>query len=376
MVSVHRQDGTLIGSFSPFPNTVLLNGMSLAVGNFVGDATPEIAVGRWAGHDSTIALFTNRGTPLGSFLAFAPSFSGGVTLTTLPWPGASHDFLAVGAGVGGGPHVRVYSGDGVLQSQFFASAPDEIGGVNLLALPGSDRPTLLATPFAFGPAKIRSWIWSEERGWQQSSTTPAYATYPYGVALLAGQQTQEFLTIPMHGYGGTHVKTWVHTQSHANLAYEFFLGPAGKADRAVCTSTPSTLWCVNTAPILRTPFGKHILVEATPAQLTAYEYGLAMRRFLVSVGIGSLTPMGAFAVQRKKHWHDYVRFYAPGDRRNYSFKQVEFNLQFKPSYYIHYAYWHNHWGHRMSHGCVNAPYEGVKWLYAWSEVGTPITIAP
>jgi lipoprotein-anchoring transpeptidase ErfK/SrfK len=36
---------------------------------------------------------------------------------------------------------------------------------------------------------------------------------------------------------------------------------------------------------------------------------------------------------------------------------------------FHGTYWHDNFGSRMSHGCVNMRVEDAKWLYRWS---TPI----
>ena len=55
---------------------------------------------------------------------------------------------------------------------------------------------------------------------------------------------------------------------------------------------------------------------------------------------------------------------------------------------LHGAYWHNNFGHPMSHGCVNMRIEDAEKLYYWTapnvkgnttysnqeEPGTPITI--
>lgn len=41
---------------------------------------------------------------------------------------------------------------------------------------------------------------------------------------------------------------------------------------------------------------------------------------------------------------------------------------------IHGAYWHNNFGYRMSHGCVNLPVGFAKWLYEITPVGTKVWI--
>ena len=78
---------------------------------------------------------------------------------------------------------------------------------------------------------------------------------------------------------------------------------------------------------------------------------------------------------RKLRWHDYVWSYGKDDVRNYNLPNVEYNLEFTRHFYIHHAYWHSNWGNPMSHGCVNAPYEGVEWTYNWAEVGTPVVVS-
>jgi lipoprotein-anchoring transpeptidase ErfK/SrfK len=38
---------------------------------------------------------------------------------------------------------------------------------------------------------------------------------------------------------------------------------------------------------------------------------------------------------------------------------------------IHGTYWHNDFGARRSHGCVNVPIEVAKFVYLWTEPVTP-----
>ena len=54
--------------------------------------------------------------------------------------------------------------------------------------------------------------------------------------------------------------------------------------------------------------------------------------------------------------------------------KIKWNLRFKPRYYIHTAYWHNNFGHRMSHGCINTREADAEWIYHWAEIGTPVVI--
>ena len=37
---------------------------------------------------------------------------------------------------------------------------------------------------------------------------------------------------------------------------------------------------------------------------------------------------------------------------------------------LHGAYWHNNFGNRMSHGCINLPLDMAHFLYGWAPLGT------
>ena len=41
---------------------------------------------------------------------------------------------------------------------------------------------------------------------------------------------------------------------------------------------------------------------------------------------------------------------------------------------LHGAYWHNNFGNRMSHGCVNMPIAAAKLVYDWAPIGTEVWV--
>jgi hypothetical protein len=41
---------------------------------------------------------------------------------------------------------------------------------------------------------------------------------------------------------------------------------------------------------------------------------------------------------------------------------------------LHGAYWHNNFGNRMSHGCVNLPLDMAAFLFAWAPLGTVVWV--
>ena len=47
---------------------------------------------------------------------------------------------------------------------------------------------------------------------------------------------------------------------------------------------------------------------------------------------------------------------------------------FYRGYAIHGTYWHDSFGHPMSHGCVNLTEADAAWLYHWAPLGTPVVV--
>lgn len=38
---------------------------------------------------------------------------------------------------------------------------------------------------------------------------------------------------------------------------------------------------------------------------------------------------------------------------------------------IHGTYWHNRYGEKLSHGCINVPIPVAKWIYFWTQPAVP-----
>jgi thermitase len=112
-------------------------GVSLAVGDVRPDvAGDEIITGAATNGGPHVRVFSANGAPLGDgFMAFDPHFIGGVSVAVGDFDGANSGLeIAVAAGPGGGPHVRIFRSDGsALGGGFFAYAPNFAGGVRLAA---------------------------------------------------------------------------------------------------------------------------------------------------------------------------------------------------------------------------------------------------
>jgi RHS repeat-associated protein len=84
-------------------------GVSVAMGDVNGDGITDIITAAGAGGGPHVKVFSGVNNELlASFYAFAPGFSGGVTVAAADFTGDGKADLVVGAGAGGGPHVKVF----------------------------------------------------------------------------------------------------------------------------------------------------------------------------------------------------------------------------------------------------------------------------
>ncbi|KKU10306.1 MAG: hypothetical protein UX13_C0015G0015 [Candidatus Woesebacteria bacterium GW2011_GWB1_45_5] len=115
---------------------------------------------------------------------------------------------------------------------------------------------------------------------------------------------------------------------------------------------------------------KEIVVELSTQQVFVYENGELLNTFLVSTGTSEHpTVQGHFPIWIKL---ESDRMTGPG----YDLKGVPWVMYFYQGYGLHGTYWHNNFGHPMSHGCVNLRTEDAKWLFDWAEVGTVVWVIP
>ncbi len=123
---------------------------------------------------------------------------------------------------------------------------------------------------------------------------------------------------------------------------------------------------------------KLITVDLGSQLLTAWEGGQIKHQTKVSTGM-YLTPTikGSFKIKWKvpkqamKGPSPYKKYYPTG---KYFIKDVPHVMYFYQAYAIHGAYWHNNFGSRASHGCVNVPLASAEWLYNWAETGTRVEV--
>lgn len=117
---------------------------------------------------------------------------------------------------------------------------------------------------------------------------------------------------------------------------------------------------------------KRIEVDLTNQRIYAFEGDRKVYDFLVSTGKWNRTPTGTFRIWTKLR---YTKMSGGSKalRTYYYLPNVPFTMFFANNEYpahlgygIHGTYWHNNFGHPMSHGCVNMKTEEVEKLFYWA----------
>lgn len=115
---------------------------------------------------------------------------------------------------------------------------------------------------------------------------------------------------------------------------------------------------------------KHIYVDLTNQKLSAYEGNSKVYEFPISSGKFGRTPTGDFRVWI---WLRYTRMSGGSGAGYYNLPNVPYTMFFYNSavpkhrgYGLHGAYWHNNFGHPMSHGCINMRPEDAGKIFTWT----------
>jgi lipoprotein-anchoring transpeptidase ErfK/SrfK len=165
--------------------------------------------------------------------------------------------------------------------------------------------------------------------------------------------------------------TPTHTPTATPTATPTPIPPTIAPPTATYTPTPSPTPSPSPSPTPHLPAippTKTIVIDLSDQTLTAYENELTVYSTLISSGTARTpTPIGQFAIHSKIRSQTMS---GPG----YSLPNVQFVSYFYRDYAIHGTYWHDNFGHPMSHGCVNLRTIDAEWLYGWAPIGTSVFV--
>jgi hypothetical protein len=160
---VYRSNGTLVGGFDAYPG-VFQGGVRVAFGDLDRDGVRDLVTGPGPGLQPEVAVFTqnwsgdrDRGTRLSHFLAYEPTFRGGVSIAVADVLGRGVGQIVAAPGAGRPADVRVFDPAGSLLSSFRAFEDGYTGGVSVAAgdLNADGRAEIVVGTLA-GQARVRA----------------------------------------------------------------------------------------------------------------------------------------------------------------------------------------------------------------------------
>ena len=139
------------------------------------------------------------------------------------------------------------------------------------------------------------------------------------------------------------------------------------------------------------PGQKRIIVSIAEQRAWVYQGDELVLTTLVSTGLSpNDTSTGAFRIRIKKQLEDMRGatnaegevIWVVGDGGDPPPGSIPYGVDDVPNvlYFsldaeaLHGTYWHNNFGNKMSHGCVNLPLPVAEFLFAWAPLGTPIIV--
>jgi len=383
-VRVFTTDGKQVSSFRAYPDT-FKGGVRVAVGDVDGDGKAEIVTAPGPGIEPWMNVFAGDGTRLmkTGVLAYPKEFKAGVHVVAADLDRDGKAEIVTTPGPGGGPHVRIWNGKlENLGRDFFAFDGSMQDGVTMAVTRTLAGPQLVFGVESWSEPLVRRFV--VYPGLELVKEFYPFATSSRsGVRLSAldydGDGVDEILATANGGifpelyiydvYGTRYDQKTVVDAGYRGAMSFTQLDTDGDGRLELASLT--------VAPIVAGPLDKlkFIEVDLKEQRLYAYERGRIARTYLVSTGVRKHpTPVMETTVQEKVFKKDYRWNYGLNNPENYNLPNVRWNLRIKGPVYIHYAYWHNNFGYRMSHGCVNTAKADAEWTYNWAEVGLPVVV--
>ncbi len=116
--------------------------------------------------------------------------------------------------------------------------------------------------------------------------------------------------------------------------------------------------------------GRWAAVDLYEQTLVAYEDDTPVFATLVSTGLpGWDTNEGIFTVWARLAVGNQSG--ATGAPDSYALESVPWIMYFDGDISFHGAYWHDDFGYRRSHGCVNMTISDARYLFEWTGASTP-----
>ncbi|QGJ70728.1 Hypothetical protein PBC10988_24260 [Planctomycetales bacterium 10988] len=232
IVRLFDESGNEVMSFFPY-TAAFTGGVRVAAGDINGDGILDIVTAAGPGGGPRVQVFSSDTSPtlsgpLMDFYAYTPSITVGLFVAVGDVNDDGFDDIITAPDLGGGPHVKVFSGqDGSLLSEFYAYNPTFTGGVRIAAgdIDGNGTAEIITAAGPGGGPHIRAFEGTS--GMQMPGAATNFYAYAAnvttGVFVAAGDVNDDglddIITAPDAG-GGPHVK--VFSSDDGSLLQNFY----------------------------------------------------------------------------------------------------------------------------------------------------------
>ena len=121
--------------------------------------------------------------------------------------------------------------------------------------------------------------------------------------------------------------------------------------------------------------GRWIEVNLYEQTAAAFENGRLVFATLTSTGLSAWsTRLGLFQIWAMQNQGRQTGAYRRDKSDYYFLEDVPWVMYFDGDISLHGAYWHDGFGFRRSHGCVNLAPADARWFFSWASLGTPVYV--
>ncbi|QGJ71772.1 Hypothetical protein PBC10988_34810 [Planctomycetales bacterium 10988] len=233
-VRVFDLAGNELYNFAPY-SEAYQGAIRIATGDINGDGILDIVTAAGPGGGPHVKVYDSQTGelitgPVTEFYAYHPAFTGGVFVAVGDVNDDGYDDIITGADAGGGPHVKVFSGeDCTVLTEFYAYDPSFAGGVRVAAgdVNGDGTAEVITAPGAGEEPRIKVFNGDSSTGNTIMGAATNFLAYTSnittGLFVASGDVNDDglddIIVAPDAG-GGPHVK--VFSSDDASLLQNFY----------------------------------------------------------------------------------------------------------------------------------------------------------
>jgi murein DD-endopeptidase MepM/ murein hydrolase activator NlpD len=184
-------------------------GVDVASGDIDKDGKAEIITAPASMGGPHVKIFKGDGTLLSEFLAYDSRWRGGVSVAAADLDNDGKAEIITGTGPGGGPHVKIFKANGTLMKEFFAYDSAFRGGIDVAAAKDGSGGVVITSPGAGGGPHVK--VFSDKGSLRKEffAYDPNFKT---GLRISAGNvntsSTEPEIVVVPASIGGPHFKTF------------------------------------------------------------------------------------------------------------------------------------------------------------------------